>query len=56
MDVLGAYFYDTLVKLKRESYYKKKVRRWLSSFSWGDQAFIRQLLGKAIALLHISLD
>ena len=44
MDVLGAHSYDTLAELERESYYEKKLRRWLSSFSCGDQAFILQLL------------
>ena len=40
MDALGAYSYNTLVKLKRETSYEKKLRRWWSSFSCGDRAFI----------------
>ena len=56
MDVLGAHSYDTLVELERESYYEKKLRRWLSSFSCGDQAFILQLLRDTAAFLHTSLD
>ena len=40
MDALGAYSYGTLVELEREFYYKKKLKRWLSSFSCGDRAFI----------------
>ena len=56
MDALGAHSYDTLVELERESYYEKKFRRWLSSFSCSDQAFIRQLLGVATTLLYTSLD
>ena len=56
MDALGAHSYDTLVELERESYYKKKLRRWLSSFSCSDQAFIRRLLRDAIAFHHTSLD
>ena len=56
MDALGAHSYDTLVELERESYYEKKFRRWLSLFSCGDQAFIRQLLGVATTLLYTSLD
>ena len=40
MDALGAHSYDTLVKLKRDFYYEKKLRRWLSSFSCSDWAFI----------------
>ena len=56
MDALGAHSYDTLVELERESYYEKKFRRWLSSFSCDDQAFIRQLLGVATTLLYTSLD
>ena len=42
MDALSAHSYDTLVELERESYYEKKLRRWLSSFSCGDCAFIWQ--------------
>ena len=45
-----------MVKLKRESYYKKKLRRWWNSFSCGDRALIRQLLGDATPLLHTTLD
>ena len=56
MDALGAHSYDILVKLERKSYYKKKLRRWWSSFSYSDQAFIWRLLRDAIALLHTSLD
>ena len=56
MDALGTHSYNTLVELEREFYYKKKLRRWLSSFSCGDRAFIRQLLRDATALLHTSLD
>ena len=56
MDVVGSHSYDTLVELERESYYEKKLIRWLSSFSCGDLAFIRQLLGDAITLLHNTLD
>ena len=56
MDALGAHSYDTLVKLKRDFYYEKKLRRWLSSFSCSDWAFIQQLLGDATALLHTLLD
>ena len=41
MDALGTYLYDTLFELKRESYYEKKLKRWLGSFSCGDRAFIR---------------
>ena len=36
MDALGAHSYDILVELERKSYYEKKLRRWLSSFSCGD--------------------
>ena len=56
MDALGAHSYDTLFEFERESYYEKKLRKWWSSFSFGDQAFIRRLLGDAIALLHTTLD
>ena len=56
MDAFGAHSYDTLVELERESYYEKKLRRWWSSFSCGDQALIQWLLGDAIALLHTTLD
>ena len=56
MDALGAHSYNTLVELERESYYEKKLRRWLSSFFYGDQAFIQQLLGNATAFLHTTLD
>ena len=56
MDALIAHSYDTLVELEKESYYEKKLRRWWSSFSCGDWAFIRRLLGDAIAFLHTTLD
>ena len=56
MDALGTHSYNTLVELYREFYYEKKLMRWLSSFSCGDRAFIRQLLGDATALLYTSLD
>ena len=55
MDALGAHSYNTLVEPERESYYEKKFRKWLSSFSCGDLAFIQQLLRNAIALLHTLL-
>ena len=41
MDALGAHSYDILVELERKSYYEKKLRKWWSSFSYGDRAFIR---------------
>ena len=56
MDALGAHFYDTLVKLERESFYEKKFKRWWSSFSCNDQALLRRLLGDATSLLHTTLD
>ena len=56
MDALGAHSYDTLVELERESYYEKKLRRWWSPFSCGDQELILQLLRDATALLHTTLD
>ena len=40
MDALNAHSYNTLVKLERDSYYEKKLRRWWSSFSCGDRALI----------------
>ena len=55
MDVLGTHSYDTLVEFERESYYEKKLRRWWSSFSYGDRALLRRLLGDATALLHTTL-
>ena len=55
MDALGTYSYDTVVELKKEFYYEKKLRRWLGSFSYGDRAFIRQLLGDATAPLRTHL-
>ena len=55
MGALGAHSYNTLVELKRESYYEKKLRRWWSSFSCGDQALIRQLLGDATTSLRTHL-
>ena len=56
MGALGTHSYDTLVELEWESYYEKNLRRWWSSFSCGDRAFIWQLLGDATALLHTTLD
>ena len=56
MDALGVHFYDTLVELKKKFYYEKKLRRWWSSFSCGDQALIQELLGDATALFHTTLD
>ena len=45
-----------MVELKRESYYKKKLRGWWSSFSCANWALIQRLLGNATTLLHTSLD
>ena len=56
MDFLGAHFCNTLDEHERESYYENKIRRWLSSFSCGNRAFIRLLLGDATAHLHTLLD
>ena len=56
MDVLGAHSYDTLVELEREDYHERKLKKWWGSFSCGDQAIIRQLLGDTIAFLHTRLD
>jgi len=56
MDALSTHSYDTLVELERESYYEKKLRRWWSSFSCGDRAFLQQFLRDATALLHTTLD
>ena len=56
MDVLGAHSYDTLVELEREDYHERELKRWLGSFSCGDQAYIWRLLGDVIALLHTKLD
>lgn len=56
MDVLGAHSYETLVKLEREDYHERKLRKWSGSFSCGDRALIQQLLGDATALLYTTLD
>ena len=56
MDVLGAYSYDTQVKLKREDYHERKLKRWRGSFSCGDQALILQILRNATALIYTTLD
>ena len=56
MDVLGAHSYDTLVELEREDYHERKLKKWWGTFSCGNQAFIRQLLRDATALLHTRLD
>ena len=56
MDVLGTHSYDTLVELKREDYHERKLKKWWGTFSYGDRALIRQLIGDATALLHTTLD
>ena len=56
MDVLGTHSYDTLVKLEREDYHERKLKKWWGTFSCGDRAFIRQLIGDATTLLHTILD
>ena len=56
MDALSTHSYDTLVKLEKESYYEKKLRKRWSSFSYGDRALIWRLLGDATSLLHTTLD
>ena len=56
MDALGAHSYDALVKLEREAYHEKKLRRCWSSISCCDRAFIQQLVVDATALLHTTLD
>ena len=50
MDALSTHSYDTLVKLEKESYYEKKLRKRWSSFSYGDRALIWRLLGDATTL------
>ena len=55
MEVLRANSYDTLVELEREEYHERKLRKWWGSFSCGDRAFLRQLIGDATALLHTTL-
>ena len=56
MDAFGAHSYNTLVELERDFYYEKKLKRWWSSLSCGDWAFIQRILGNATAFLHTSLD
>ena len=56
MDVLGIHSYDTLVELEREDYHERMLKKWWGTFSNGDQALIRQLIGDTIALLHTTLD
>ena len=56
MEVLGAHSYDTLVELKREEYHERKLKKWWVSFSCGDRALLRQLIGDATTLLHTTLN
>ena len=56
MEVLGTHSYNTLVELRREEYHVKKLKKWWGTFSHGDKALIRQLIGDATTLLHTTLD
>ena len=40
MEVLGAHSYNTLAELEREKYHRKNLKRWLGTFSCGDQALL----------------
>ena len=56
MDVLGLKTYDTVVELKQETFHKRKLKRWWTSFSSNDRAYIKQFLGDATSLFRTSLD
>ena len=56
MEVLDVDSYNTLFVLESEEYHERKLKKWWGSFSRGEQALIRQLIGDATALLHTTLD
>ena len=56
MDVLGLKTYDTVVELKQETFHKRELKRWWTSFSSNDRAYIKQFLGDATSLFHSTLD
>ena len=55
MEVLGVLSYDTLVELESEEYHERKLKKWWGSFSCGDWAILRQVIGDATTLLHTTL-
>ena len=56
MDVLGLKTYDTVVELEWETFHERELKRWWTSFSSKDWAYIKQFLGDAISLFSTSLD
>ena len=56
MDVLGLKTYDIVVELERETFHKRELKRWWTSFSSKDRAYIKQFLGNATSLFCTPLD
>jgi len=56
MDVLGLKTYNTMVELEWETFHERELKRWWTSFSSKDQAYIKQFLRDATSLFHIPLD
>ena len=56
MDALGFMSYDTVVELERQNFHERELKRWWTSFSSKDRAYIKQFLGDATSLFHSTLD
>ena len=56
MDVLGLKTNDTVVELKWETFHERELKRWWTSFSSKDWAYIKQSLEDATSLFRTSLD
>ena len=56
MDVLRFKTSDTVVELEWETFHKRGLKRWWTSFSSNDWAYIKKFLGDATSLFRTSLD
>jgi len=56
MEALGFKSYDTTMELERQTFHKRELKRWWTSFSSKDRAYIKQFLRDAISLFHTPLD
>lgn len=56
MDILGVRTYDTVVELEQETFYERELKKWWSSFSCKDQAYIKWFLGDATSVFRTPLD
>ena len=56
MDVLRLKAYDSMVELEWETFHERELKRWWTSFSSQDWAYIKQFLKDATSLFCTFLD